>query len=320
MTSALQRFGHFALALVAAGLLAPASGLAQIASPGSAGANSGNGSSGSSNTTISNPTFTQVESVSTVTGVTVSNPSTITAAPQVVTSIQTTLTTVVQSTTQLPIPSETAQAIVGTTSAPAATASVLVGAEAQQPTITINNQVTSIAALPGLLSPAISTSGSTYTVINSTGLSGVVTASTAGDSVGVSLGSGSSSIQIATTPLTQAAVANFAAYAIAAGLSPASIAIGAELAAVLIQLPPPSNTTTAPTIQAAVQSAQLLASVQGLAGAVNLANMELGITTINQVISQLASATVPDSTVLAITSSPAFTSIHTLLSTARGAM
>lgn len=313
MTSALQRFGHFALALVAAGLLAPASGLAQIASPGSAGANSGNGSSGSSNTTISNPTFTQVESVSTVTGVTVSNPSTITVSPTVATAIQTTLTSVVQN-TPLPISTETAQAIVGTSGAPTAAASVLVGPAAEATTISIGSQSTSLAALPDILPTAVS-SGS-VTVTNASGVATSISVPAGGDSVSVVVGSGdgASTIQITTTPETQAAVSQFAAYAAAAGLSPASIATGAQLAGLLTQLPASTS------IQAAVQVVQLMAAIQGLSSQTNLANMEQGISTFNQILSSLDSPSVPDSVVVALTSNPTFTTISTILASARAAM
>lgn len=258
-------------------MLAPGRGLAQIASPSNAGGNSGNNSSGSSSTPISTPNFTPVTPIPSTPGVTVTNASDITATPQQTTAMQ---TAAVQIATGL---SPLAAQIVGT----ASPTQIVVGPEAQLPTILVNDvgnfeTTTSFAGLPQVVSRSLNLGTPIIVTNTALGVTGTIATTGIGGVVTVVL-PGSSPLQISTTPETTLAVVQFVAIASAAGLTSASIQPGAEILPLLLPV-------AGSTPQAALQTVQLLAAVQGLAGQSNLANLSQASTTWNQIITAASDA------------------------------
>lgn len=286
--------GRLALALLAAGMLAPGVSLAQIPSGSQAGGNSGNGASGSSNSPISTPSFTPVTPVSNIPGVEVSSLSQITATPPQITAMQ----SAVQNAAGV---SPLFAQIVATT----VPTQIVAGPEAQLTSVTVNNvnnfeTSTSFLELPSVVSRSLNLATPIIVVNSAIGVSGQITTSSIGGVVTVQLPT-ASPLQITTTPETTLAVVQFAAIATAAGLTTTSIQAGVQILPLLLPIAPSS-------VQAANQAVQLLAAVQGLAGQSNLANLNQAVTTWNQLIS-----TASDAQLLALAANSTFTGIGDVL-------
>lgn len=279
-------------------MLAPGRGLAQIASPSNAGGNSGNNSSGSSSTPISTPNFTPVTPIPSTPGVTVTNASDITATPQQTTAMQSAATQAAgqQSAALQQIVAEGGNQ-----------PQVVVGPAAQVENITLNlgsgPTNTSIAGLPaalGGISPETPLSLSSA----ATGVTTTISASGSGGVVTLALSSGES-LQIPTTAETTVAVMQFAAIASVVGLTLNTIQVG-------LQILPLLQGASATPAQAAVQTVQLLAAVQGLSAQTNLANLSAGITTFNALV-----ASAPPEVLVALAADPTFTGIGSVLRAAQ---
>lgn len=281
-------------------MLSPGVGLAQIPSGSQAGGNSGNNTSGSSNTPISTPSFTPAIPVPSIPGVIVSSPSQITASQPQITAMQTSVQTAAG-------PSPLFAQIVATT----APTQIVAGPEAQLPRIIVNDlnnfeETTSFAELPSVLSRPLNL-GTPIIVTNTTiGVTGTITTSGSGV-VTVELPA-SSPLQITTTPETSLAVVQFAAIAIAAGLTTTSIQAGVQILPVLLPI-------VASSAQAAYQAVVLLAALQGLAGQNNLANLNQAVITWNQLIS-----TASNQQLLALAANSTFIGIGDVLRAAVGGL
>lgn len=293
-----RRLARVAFALAALGMLAPTNGLAQIASPSNAGGNSGNNTSGSSSTPISTPSFAPTTPIPALSGVSVVNASEITASPQQTTSMQTGAT---QAAAQQ---SAALQQIVDDGGAPP---QVVVGPAAQVANITLDlgggATSTSIASLPAALG-GISAQTTLTLASGATGITTTIAATGPGGVVTLSQSSGES-LPIATTADTTVAVMQFAAIASVAGLSLNSIQLGLQILPLLLQASPNSA-------QAAVQTMQLLAAVQGLASQSNLANLSQGISTFNALV-----ASAPPEVLVALAANATFTGIGAVLRAAQ---
>lgn len=281
-------------------MLSPGVGLAQIPSGSQAGGNSGNNTSGSSNTPISTPSFTPAIPVPSIPGVIVSSPSQITASQPQITAMQTSVQNAAG-------PSPLFAQIVATT----APTQIVAGPDAQLPRIIVNdvdnfNETTSFAELPSVVSRSLNL-GTPIIVTNTTiGVTGTITTS-GGGVVTVELPA-SSPLQITTTPETTLAVVQFAAIAIAAGLTTTSIQAGVQILPVLLPI-------VASSAQAANQAVVLLAALQGLAGQNNLANLNQAVNTWNQLIS-----TASDAQLLALAANSTFIGIGDVLRAAGGGL
>lgn len=302
MKPLLPRLGRLAFALLAAGLLSPGVGLAQIPSGSQAGGNSGNGTSGSSNTPISTPNFSPVTPVPDIPGVDVTNPSEISATPQQTTAMQ---TAAVQMAASLP---GLFQQIVTST----VPTQAVVGPEAQLPRIIVNDvgnfeTVTSFQELPQVVSRSLNLGTPIIVTNTALGVTGTITTTGIGGVVTVQLPS-SAPLQINTTAATTLPVVRFVAIAIAAGLTTASIQTGVQILPLLLQV-------DATVIQADVQAVQLMSALQGLAGQTNLANLTQAVTTWNQLV-----ATASDALVLAMAANSTFTGVGDVLRSAVGGL
>lgn len=298
MKPLLPRLACVALALAAPVVLAPSRGLAQIASPSNAGGNSGNNTSGSSSTPISTPSFTPTTPIPVLSGVTVVNASDITATAPQTAAMQTGASQ--EAAQQSP---ELQQTVGEGDSQP----QVVVGPAAQQSNLTLdlgNGPVsTSIAALPSLLG-GITAQTSLTLSSSATGLTTTISATGAGGVVTLSLSNGQT-LQIPTTAETTVAVMQYVAIASVVGLTLNTIQLGLQILPLLLQ-------ASSSPAQAAVQTVQLLAAIQGLSAQSNLANLSQGILTFNALV-----ATAPPAVLVALAENATFTGIGAVLRAAQ---
>ena len=272
-------------------LSSPAALQAQIASPSNAGGNAGNNTSGSSSTPISTPNFSPATVVPVVSGVSVSPTGTVTAPPAVVsavdTAVRTTVTTA-QASILAPVTTATAPAPLTGPQSLVPDVSVAVSGGTQQlvPLVGVSTRVAPLVSPGSVITVTRTASGSTG---NITVLDGQVQVSAAGQTV-----------PLATTPANQVAIVQFAAVAIAAGFSPASISLGGQLVSIGAPVP---------------QALQLMASLQGLAVQPDLTALATGITAFNTIVDTASPAVLST-----LAENAVFSAASTTLRNARAAL
>lgn len=254
------------LSLVVSAVVPPAA-LSQIASPSNAGQNSGNNTSGSSSTPIGTPNFSPVTAVSNSTGVTVAADGSVNASPAIVTAVDTAIVSVV-ATEQASILS---QVVTATAPAP------LTGPESLVPDVTVGvlgvgtPELVSLSQLPSKVVP-LDQLGQTITVSRpSSGASGTIQIADGSLTI-TALGQ---SVSLPTSTASQVQVLEFAAVAIAIGLTPPSISLGSQLISAGIT---------------AQQTLSLMSSLQGLSNQVTLTSLSSGITSFNAIVDSASPA------------------------------
>jgi len=243
--------------------------LAQIASPSNAGQNSGNNTSGSSSTPISTPNFSPVTPVSTTSTVSVTPDGTVTASPAVVTAVDASVDSTVA----------TEQASILTAVVEASPSAALSGPEALVPDVSVGiagstaQELVSLAQLPQSADPLVRV-GQTISVSRlSNGASGVIQINESS----LVVSNQGQAVEIPSTQSSSSALVEFASVAIAVGLAPPTIGLGAQLV---------TAGATAP------QAVVLMASLQGLANQQSLTSLSNGINAFNAIVNTASPAAI----------------------------
>jgi len=278
--------------LVSIPLVGSLPSLAQIASPSNAGQNSGNNTSGSSSTPISTPNFSPVTAVSTTSTVSVTPDGTVTASPGVVTAVDASIVSTVA----------TEQASILSAVVAASPAAALSGPEALVPDVSVGiagstaQELVSLAQLPQSADPLVSV-GQTISVSRlSNGASGTIQINESS----IVVSTQGQAVEIPSTQSSSSALVEFASVAIAVGLAPPTIGLGAQLV-----------TAGATASQAVV----LMASLQGLANQASLTSLSNGINAFNAIVNTASPAAIAN-----LAANPVFVAASATLRAARAVL